>query len=150
MFFENNKFLDVTFVFTQAKTSSDFSSSEINNFSFGVKDFFADKPKLRRNEIIKDFVDISNHIFDNAPFLKTNPKCKLFYVTNGVYRADQNNEAVRKSALTDLEQKKLFSDVEFDIYGSNEITKIYRDSKNAVTTTMIFQEKVTLPEIPLI
>ncbi len=149
-FINNNKFLEVTFVFTQAKTSSDFSSSEINNFAFGVKDFFAEKHKLRRNKTIQGFIDISNHIFDNAQYLKVNPTCKLFYVTNGVYRSDQNNEAVRKTTITDLDQTKLFSEVNFDIYGSSEITKIYRDSKNTVTTTIIFQAKVTLPEIPLI
>ena len=52
-FLENNNFLEAIFIFIQSKTSSDFDSSEMNNFAYGVKDFFSEKPMLRRNEEIQ-------------------------------------------------------------------------------------------------
>ena len=37
---KNNGYLDVTYIFTQVKTSSYFEAKEINNFYFGIQDFF--------------------------------------------------------------------------------------------------------------
>ena len=38
---DKNGSIEVTYVFTQAKTSSNFNSGEINTFIFGIKDFFS-------------------------------------------------------------------------------------------------------------
>ena len=38
---KNNGYLDVTYIFTQVKTSSYFEAKEINNFYFGIQDFFS-------------------------------------------------------------------------------------------------------------
>jgi len=43
-----NGFLDVKFIFVQAKTSSGFSAEEIATFFDGVDEFFADNPTLPR------------------------------------------------------------------------------------------------------
>ncbi len=36
----SNNFLEASFIFIQSKTSHNFDSSDINNFAYGVKDFF--------------------------------------------------------------------------------------------------------------
>ena len=40
----------VDFVFVQSKTSSNFSASEIGNFSFGISQFFSHNPQVELNE----------------------------------------------------------------------------------------------------
>lgn len=145
---ENNGYLEVTYIFIQSKTSPKFEGSEINNFSFGVKDFFAETPKWRRNIEIQNFVEISEHILMLASHFKENPKIKLLYVTNGTWLHDTNSIGIMEITKLELKATGLFSTVDFVPLGANDISKLYRDSKNKVTTTFIFQEKVTLPDLP--
>jgi len=144
----SNNYLEATYVFVQSKTSSEFSSKEMNNFSFGVKDLFAEIPKLRRNKEIEDFADISNYLLSKASKFRNNPKCKLYYVTNGIWNDDQNNMAIIESTKTDLLSTNLFSEISFNAIDANEICRLYRNTKNSVTTTFVFQDKVTLPDLP--
>lgn len=147
-FLENNNFLEAIFIFIQAKTSNDFVSSEMNNFAFGVKDFFAEKPKLKRNDEIQNFADISNFLFSKAPKFRDNPKCKLYYVTNGSWLADKNNLAIVSSTIEDLKNTNLFLSVEFEPLGAKGVSKLYRQTKNTISTSFVFTNKVILPDLP--
>lgn len=144
---EKNGFIEVDFLFIQSKTSSNFASSELNTFIFGVKDFFADKPKLRRNDSLQKFCDIANHIYDNAPKLKSNPGCKLYYVTTGKWVNDKNLVAVIDSGREDLESTNLFGNVEINPIGAKELALYYRKTKESVSTTINFSNRITIPEI---
>lgn len=144
----SNNYLEGTYVFIQSKTSNDFSCKEMNNFGFGVTDFFSEKPKLRRNKEIEDFAEISNHLLSNASKFRTNPKCKLYYVSNGIWNNDQNNVAILDTIKSELSSTNLFSEINYEPIDSNEISRLYRNTKNSVTTTFVFQDKVTLPDLP--
>lgn len=145
---ESNGFLDVTYIFIQSKTSSSFDTSEIRTFSDGVKDFFRECPTLPRNSDIQKFSDISNYIIDNAQAFKTNPLCKLYFVTTGTYiKDDQNIESVRTNTIRDLNDYNLFEEVDFKLLGANELGKLYRKSKNPISAKFTFSNKVTLDDI---
>lgn len=131
----------------QAKTSANFSSSEINTFIYGVNDFFAEVPKLVRNESLSKFAEISNHIFANAPKFKRNPNVKLFYVTTGKWVEDSNLMAVITSGKDLLEETNLFNNVIFNPVGARELSFSYRKTKENVSTTINFSNRVTMPEI---
>jgi len=147
---ESNGTLDVRFIFIQAKNSSRFDSSEMNNFSFGVKDFFAETPRLVRSDEIQTFAGLADHIFKQARHFRENPQCSLYYVTTGTWADDQNNVAVIETAKADLVQTNLFSQISFSPLDANAIAKYYRDTKNSTSSTFTFNEKVTLPELPQI
>ena len=144
----SNNYLEGSYVFIQSKTSNDFSSKELNNFGFGVKDFFSEAPKLRRNKEIEDFAEISNHFLSLASKFRANPKCKLYYVSNGTWNNDQNNIAIIETIKAELKSINLFSEISFDPIDANEISRLYRNTKNSVTSTFVFQDKVTLPDLP--
>lgn len=148
---DKNNFLEATYIFVQSKISHHFESSQMNSFAFGVKDFFSEKPKLRRNKDIQDFADISDYLFSKAPYFRENPTCKLFYVTNGTWNEDDKNlNAVIESAKADLEAMNLFSKIDFFAYGAKEIARIYRQTKNPIQVNIKFSNKVLLPELPKI
>jgi AIPR protein len=144
----NNNFLEATFIFIQSKTGNHFGTNDLNNFGYGVKDFFSETPSLRRNSEIKAFAELSNFIFSNASKFRDTPKCKLYFVTNGNWLNDQNCASIIDSNKDDLMKFNLFSSVEYTPVGANEIGKIYRETKNTVNTTFIFQDKVALPDLP--
>ena len=144
---EKNNFLDVEFIFTQSKTSSKFSGADINTFFFGVLDFFSNKPKLVRNESIKKYVEITNHIYDNAPKFKSNPKLKLYYVTTGKWTEDTNLKGIIENGLESVEETNLFDKINFTPYGARELSTAYRKTKESVSTTINFNNRITMPEI---
>ncbi|MDB5287332.1 MAG: hypothetical protein JWR05_2281 [Mucilaginibacter sp.] len=144
---ERNNKLEITYLFIQAKTSSNFDSGSINTFIFGVLDFFDDEPKLVRNSDIQKFAEISDFLYNKAPRFRENPTIKLFYVTTGKWQDDPNLLAVVNSGRNSLEQKNLFESVSIAVYGAREIANAYRKTKESISTTINFSNRLTLPSI---
>ncbi|MCM5530314.1 AIPR family protein [Parasegetibacter sp. NRK P23] len=144
---EKNNFLEVEYVFTQSKTSSSFDSGDMNTFLFGILDFFSIKPKLVRNEDVKRLADISNYLFEKAPKFRENPSLKLFYVTTGKWVDDANLKAVIENGVAALEQTNLFENIKFTPFGARELATAYRKTKESVSTTISFNNRVTIPKI---
>lgn len=144
---ERNNSLEVSYVFTQAKTSSNFNSGEMNTFIFGIKDFFSETPSLVRNAEVEKYAEISDYLYDNAPHFKQNPTLKLFYATTGKWVDDQNLCAVIDQGVRELEELNLFDKVLFVPMGAKEVANSYRKTKEAISTTITFTNRVTLPAI---
>ncbi len=144
---EKNNFLEVEYIFVQAKTSSNFDGSEINSFLFGVQDFFSTNPKLVRNDDIKRFVEISNYIIDNAPLFKKNPNIKLFYVTTGKWVDDLNLKGIIENGINSLEQTNLFTKIAFLPLGARDLATAYRKTKESTSATINFSNRITIPKI---
>lgn len=145
---QKNGYLEVTYIFIQTKTSSNFEAKEINTFYFGVNDFFSESPQLPRNDDIKHFAELSDHILAHASSFKENPKCKTFFVTTGVRNEDDENiNAVLSHNKRLLENYNLFEEVQVHTIGANELGKLYRKTKNPISASFVFVNKVTLPEI---
>lgn len=143
----SNGYLDVTYLFVQAKTSSKFDTKEMHAFYFGVNDFFSENPKLPRNADITKAAEISDYLLDYASDFKENPKCRTYYVTTGVVNEDANISAVVDSAKEDLRSYNLFESIELNVLGANELGKLYRKTKDPVSSKFSFPNKVTLPEV---
>lgn len=143
---EQNGYLEATYIFTQAKTTSSFGSQGISTFLFGVKDFFSETPGLVRNADVQRFADISNYILDNAIHFRRNPHCRMYYVTTGQWSDDPNHLAVINASVKGLEAQNIFDSVDFFPVGASDLSKLYRTTKNPNNAEFIFSEKVTLPE----
>ena len=137
---EKNNFLEIEYIFVQAKTSANFDSAEINTFIFGIQDFFSLRPRLVRNDDIKRFAEVSNYIFEKAPKFRENPTLKLFFVTTGKWTNDTNLRAVIDSGINSLEQTNLFEKVIFTPFGARDLATAYRKTKESISTTVTFNK----------
>jgi hypothetical protein len=145
---ESNGYLEVNFVFVQAKTSSNFNTAEMHQFYFGLQDFFSEDPQLPRNEDVVRFSELADYILSFASEFKENPVCKYYYVTTGTYNSDDLNiEAARVNSIQQLENLNLFSKIESHVLGANEIGKLYRKTKNPTSAKFVFLNKVTLKDV---
>ncbi|MDP3148255.1 MAG: AIPR family protein [Ignavibacteria bacterium] len=143
-----NKYLDITFIFIQAKTSSKFEGTEIGNFIFTVKDFFKETSELPMNEAVKKFTRLKNCLFQNFPKMtKGNPTCKLYYVTTGKWVGDKSLQAVIDGNIKELEDTQLFSKVFFEPCDASLIQKYYRKTSEKVSAEFNFDKFITLPKI---
>lgn len=144
---ERNGSLDVLYVFVQAKTSSNIEVKELNSFYTGVLDFFAEEPKLIRNDDIKKYAEISDYILSLASSFKKNPKCKTYFITTGGSQEDENVAAVKSINEAHFKQMNIFDSVENSVIGASDLGKLYRKSKNPISATFLFKNKVTLPSV---
>jgi hypothetical protein len=142
-------YLDVTFVFVQAHSAAGFDAKTIGNFGFGVLDFFSEAPKLPRNENVAAAAEIMAAIFkESSKFKRGNPACRLYYVTTGKWQGDETLEGRRAAVVADLEGTQLFREVDFSPIDADQLHKLYRQTRNAVTREFNFSNKATIPDIP--
>lgn len=144
----NKNISEVEFIFIQAKTSSNFSGSEIGTFGAGIKDFFSDSPGMVQNNDIRNKKKIIDHIYSKASKLRNNPKCVLYYVTTGKWVDDTNCLARIKIIEDDLDGENIFSKIEFCPVDSSLLQKYYRKTIDDIETTIKIEKQVLLPDIP--
>lgn len=141
-------FLDADIIFIQSKTSSSFDGSQIGNFIHGIKDFLSDNPKLVQNEKITKIKSIWEKMLSMSSYMiNRRPACKIYYVCTGKWQNDQNLNAVIASGVEELEHLSLFETIDFDALGASEIQRLYHETKNKLTATINFQNRITLPDI---
>lgn len=146
---EQASHFDVVCVFVQAKRSAAFEAQTIGTFGFGVRDFFSNTPTLRRNEDITKAAEIMSAILEFSGKFQKNPACHLYYVTTGKWSPDDMTlEGRRQAEVEDLKNTRLFSDVQFEPIDAEQLHKLYRQSRNAVSRQFTFEKKAVIPEIP--
>lgn len=143
-----NHYLDVEYIFIQSKTSPSFNGAAIGSFVEGVRDFFRENPRLRRNESIKAKASLSDYIFNYTSKMRSNPTCSLYYATTGQWsKNDQNLIARLDQGKEDIDSTQMFSKVNFNPIGATEVQKLYRQSRESISVEIDFANKVTLPKI---
>ena len=143
-----NGFLDVRFIFIQAKTSSSFSGEEIGSFGEGVLEFFAENPVLPMSERIVHLRELMAWIYDHSvQFKHEKPTCELSFVTTGKWMDDIHLAGKIAKAETNLVNTNLFGRVSFRPFGATEIQASWNRSRNAVSVEFTFANKVTVPDI---
>lgn len=140
--------LDAEIIFIQAKTTSSFSGSDIGSFIHGVKDFLSDGPRLVQNEKVKNVKYLWDTVITKSSYMvNRRPYCKLYYVCTGKWIRDQNLQAIIDNGIVELESLGIFDEVLIVPYGATEIQRLYHETKNKLSTTITFQNRITLPDI---
>jgi hypothetical protein len=144
-----NKYLEVDFIFCQAKSGSGFSGTEISNFIFGVKDLFSQKPALPRNESIAEKEKLVRAIYERSSIFKRgNPSVRMYYATTGKWVEDAKLIARVGNERDGLLELDIFKDVEFIPVDARAIQRLYASAKNRFSTSIEFSSKITLPTLP--
>jgi hypothetical protein len=143
-----NGFLDVKFIFVQAKTSSSFSGEQISTFFDGVDEFFADIVTLPMASEIRELREVMSWVYAHSvKFSRQKPVCELNFVTTGKWVDDDHLVAKINKRVSALEETGLFNKVSFAPFGADEIQASYQRSRNNVTVEFTFASRVTLPDI---
>lgn len=143
-----NKYLEVELIFCQAKSGGNFNGSEISNFFFGVKDFFAAKPALPRNSLISDKENLVKLIYKKSPLFKRgNPTVRMFYATTGKWQEDSKLKARIENEKDALSELNIFNSIEFTPIDARLLQRLYANAKNGLSKSIEFISKVTLPAL---
>jgi AIPR protein len=144
---DQNGYLEVSFIFVQAERSSGFDAAKIGTMGFGVVDFFADRPKMPRNDKVKDAAAIAAAIYERRSSFRKRPSLWVYYVTTGKWTNDQNLAARRDAVIADLKAMEMFDDVGFVCFGAEDIMRLFTQTKNAISRKFKFEKKVEVPAV---
>lgn len=140
-------YLDVTFVFVQAKTTPSFDLGEIGKFLFAVGDFFADTPKLTHTEPTENLRQVKEYLYSQSGLMTNrNPNLVLYYVTTGKWTDDTTLQARIDSGKEELARTQLFNQVTFTPVDAAALQRLYRITKGKASASFEFLSKVALPK----
>ena len=143
-----NRYLEVEFVFCQAKSGASFSGSEIANFFFGVKDLFAVNPALPRNERISEREQLIRAIYKKSSLFKRgNPLVRMYYATTGKWLDDPKLVARIDHDREVLLELDIFRSVDFIPVDARYLQRLHGNAKNGFSKSIEFPNKVTLPTL---
>ncbi|HBT4803910.1 TPA: AIPR family protein [Klebsiella quasipneumoniae subsp. similipneumoniae] len=147
-FIPNCSYIDVDVTFIQSKTSTSFDGAQILNFANGVKDFLSDDPKLVQNQKIKEAKILWDRILGHSDMMHSRrPILRMYFVCTGVWTGDRHLNGLIENIVNEIKKLSLFEDVVFSPLGSLELQKLYLDTKNKLSTTINFSNRITLPDI---
>lgn len=135
---QENKKINVEFVFIQSKMRPKFDKTELNTFGTGVKVFFLD-PYLPENTRIREFRKIKDFIYSDEKVISKLDKCPslvLYYVGTGAEPTEENflgNQNLLTKELTDVEH---FESVEVKVVGGKKLIKFCRELENKFEVQM--------------
>jgi hypothetical protein len=142
-----NKFLEIQFIFTQAKTASGFDGGDMLKTMIAVEDFFGPL-QLLQGDKVKSRHELKEHIYKNAAqFRRGAPQLEIYYVTAGIWKEDANLTALINQNIEKLTGTGLFSSEKFAPVDAAKTQALYFRTKNAVRQQIAFEKSVTLPAI---
>lgn len=143
-----NKYLEVEFIFCQAKVGASFSGSEISSFFFGVKDLFSAKPAFPRNGKISNREQLIKAIYmKSALFKRGNPLVRMYYATTGKWQDDPKLVGRIEHDREVLLELDIFRSVDFIPVDARHLQRLFGNAKNRFSKSIEFPNKVTLPKL---
>lgn len=149
-YIEMNGYLDVDFVFVQAKTSPSFDASALGDLSDFVERIFESGAGNNDNRKIHEFCVLKDAIFSKSrSFKRRNPAIHLYYVTTGI-TPDNDLNFIQKE--TQIRKRLLkggtLSTIHITLIGSNQIQKRALQISNSLSQEILFPKRVTMPDVP--
>lgn len=148
-----NGFLAVQIVAIQAKTSSSFNVAELGQTLDGAQnilnDILGDTLLPKCNEDLVNYRSLIKHIYENCAHFKdgVNPQFNVYYVTCGVYNAQEDFLAKIASAKEHILLTDLVNSFECKLLGSKELVNLYKETKTKINVTLKVNQKLSLPEV---
>lgn len=144
---EKNGYLDVSFVFIQTKKSQKFKGDQVGTIVFGIKSFFDDVASIPENNEIKNLRLIKDEIYKNTLYLEDAPRLNIFFATTGEWKEPEHITGRVSRELRDLDDKKLFSKIDFHYYDADKLKQAYREINRKTVKEINFSNYVSLPDI---
>ena len=142
-----NGYLEVTFLFIQAKTTEGFDAASVELMGRAVKDFFGDAA-LPKSEFLSRSRAIRDAVYKDAVlFRQSNPRVEAFMVTTGRW----DEPLVVRNSMRQLEQElaatRLFSKVEIEPVDADALNDRYRRTLAPPEASIDFARRSTIPRI---
>ncbi len=144
-----NNYLDVDFIFTQAKTSENFDVAALGELGDFSDNFIEDDKCQTDTSQVAKIRKIKNRIYKESRYFKRrNPCIYINYVTTGI---KPNDVHFTKKIIKIKETFSLHSNTSechINLIGAKEIQELKRQLDNSLEKEIDFSRRVALPQTP--
>jgi hypothetical protein len=136
---DQNRYLEVDFIFIQAKTSEKFGAAAIEMMGRAVKDFFSESPSLPQTPFLTRSHHIFEEIYERAHlFTRRNPIVHMFMVTTGTWNEPTEITHSMDGIRSELFETRYFNEVAFEAVVAGLLNDLFRPSSRATTARRSF------------
>jgi AIPR protein len=141
-----NGYLEVNFIFVQAKTAEGFDIGAVEKMARAIKDFFHEEPDLPSSEFLDRCRSIKEAVYSDATlFRQRNPIVEAFMVTTGRWDEPSVIRASMTAMIQELMDTRLFADVQVAPVDADDLNDRYRRASAPPEATVTFDRRSTLP-----
>lgn len=148
---KKSRTLNLKFIFVQAKLKHSFEFEVVKKTIDAVEDFFADyrdmQPIYSRSEQVKEKAALASYLLKKyiTNIRDKKPECNIYYICISHKDADSTIKNKQSRLVKELEMKLRFlSGINFHLWGSDKIEKLYRQTKRQVEATIKVSKYFTL------
>lgn len=134
-------------VLIQAKTSPKFDLGALSVFSDAVVSVMTVEDG---DGILPSFVEMLDLLLENSDKFVENPSVRLYYASAGNWESPAPLVKKMKQVQNELVDSNLVSKTDFVAWGATEVQSNWRAIDRGLKTTVLFESKTTLPEMPQI
>lgn len=131
-------------IFVQSKTSAKFELGDLSVFA----DTAVSLVTAEDFPAIPEFVEILDLLWEHSDRFVENPVVRLYFVTTGKWENPVPLQKKIKQTEKSLLDSNLISKVDFHTWGATEVQTHWRAIDRGLKTTILFENKTTLPEMP--
>lgn len=149
-FISINNYLDVDFIFSQAKTSENFAISVLGELCEFADSFIEDVSSNTDTEEVARLRRIKNKIYKASKhFKRRNPNVYIYYVTTGIKPdSDINFEEKISKIKTRFSSHANTEQCQVNLIGAKEIQELKRQLDNSIAREIEFSRRISLPQTP--
>jgi hypothetical protein len=143
---QTNGYLEVNFIFVQAKTTEGFDAGAVEKMGRAVKDFFRGQSDLPSSDFLERCRAIKEAVYADATlFRRRNPIVEAFIVTTGRWNGPSVVRASMNALRRELMETRLFAKVEVEPVDADQLNDRYRRALAPPEATVMFDRRSTVP-----
>jgi len=148
-FISANNYLDVDFIFLQAKTSENVELTALSALGEFASDFIQTKKSDTGNDKVASIREIKNKIYKQSKYFKKRNLCiHIHYATTGIKPTDKFFSNKIDALKANFSSQSNTSDCHIHLIGAKEIQGLKRQLDNSLEKEIDFGRRVTLPQTP--
>lgn len=145
-----NNYLDVDFIFMQAKTSENFEATVLADLGEFADSFIEEEKCATDTQPVALIRSIKNRIYKDSKYFKNrNPNIHIYYVTTGIKPiSDLNFQRKEQKIIRDFKGHANSDFCQINLIGAREIQELKRQLENSIAREIQFSRKVAMPQTP--
>lgn len=148
IFSTNRRNHDVTILFVQAKRSEGFDLGDFLKFKESILRFAAQDPYLVDDETMQRNRRIFDTVVSEVPKIRSGrPSIVARFVTTGMYQEPEALQTALNTAIQQVQETGLFSDIDIKFVGRDELTKLWVDTYSGINASLELFSNAPLPAI---
>jgi hypothetical protein len=148
-FSERKRDAEVTIVFTQSKTSENWSKGDINTFESAIRDFLSSDHAYPHSEYMNNAREVFDAVLKNVGKIRDGkPRAEAYFVTTARDADNREILAARQALESSVADTGYFSSVHVTLLSRDGIIELWKAAEGQIEATLKVLGSAAFPKAP--